>query len=47
MGYVYGGRPLGESSTRRTLLTKDVQFNPSWHEFGPGASKGGQGEVIA
>ncbi|WVR07945.1 hypothetical protein IAU60_004988 [Kwoniella sp. DSM 27419] len=29
-GYMYGGRPL------------DVQFNPRWHEFSSGATKGGQ-----
>lgn len=33
MAYMYGNRPL------------DVQFNPSWHEFGAAAARGGPPEI--
>lgn len=49
-GYLYGGLNLGESGAKRPgraeSLTSDVQYNPRWHEFGPGAVRGGEVEAV-
>ena len=52
-GYMYGGRPLGESfhpiviaSRGLELTLLDVQFNPRWHDFSSAAVKGGQTAAV-